>query len=256
MSGAWSIGRVAGIPVRLHWSLLALGAFVGLTQGQGALGTLLGAAILFASVVAHEVAHALTARTFGIETRDIVHTPFGGIARLEGMPASGRAEVAIALAGPIASLALAATAFGATWLLAPAGLAGSVLATLAWSNAMLGLFNLVPAFPLDGGRVLRGVLHERIGLRRATDVAASVGRVAAVAMGIVGLFSASVSLVLIAVFVWTASGRERAAVDARDRWERLPRAWDAYGRAIPVELVPAAWPTRRPVVVTWRSDPR
>lgn len=255
MSGSWSIGRIAGIPVRLHWSLLALGALVGLTEGQGALGTLVGAAILFASVVAHEVAHALTARTFGIETRDIVLTPIGGIARLEGMPARGRAEVAIALAGPVASLVIAGAAFGAASLAVPGSIVASLLGTLAWSNGMLGTFNLIPAFPLDGGRVLRGFLHERIGLRAATNLAASIGRVAAVVMGLAGLFSASVSLVLIALFVWSASGQERRAVATREAEERRPRAWDAQGRAIEVELVPV-FPRRQPVVVGWATRSR
>jgi Zn-dependent protease len=251
MSG-WSIGRVFGIPIRLHWSLLALGALVGITQGQGALGVLVAAALLFASIVAHELAHALTARLYGIETRDIVLTPIGGIARLEGLPATGRAEVAIALAGPIMSLAIAGSALAAQSVLAPAGLLGWTLGTLASSNAMLGLFNLVPAFPLDGGRVLRGFLHERIGLTRATDVAASVGRFAAIVMGFVGLLSANVSLVLIAMFVWVASGRERSAIEQNRTAARPLEAWDARGRAIEAELMPA-WPRRQPVVVTWRG---
>jgi Zn-dependent protease len=256
MSGAFGIGRVFGIPVRVHWTLLALGAIVGLTQGAGAIGTLIGAVLLFASVVAHEVSHALVARGFGIATRDIVLTPIGGVARLEDMPRSGRAEVAIAVAGPIASLLIAGAAFLALALVKPLGLAASLLGTLAWSNAMLGLFNLVPAFPMDGGRVLRGVLSERVGLSRATEIASSIGRVVAIAMGIVGLFTGGVSMVLIAFFVWSASGRERDAVRAEEAYARMPRAWDADGRPVPVEIVPAeivpAW--SRPVVITWSRD--
>lgn len=271
MNGSWSIGRVAGIPVRLHWSLLAIAAFVVVTQGLGAVGSVLGAVLLFASIVVHELAHALTARLYGVRTRDIVLTPIGGIARLEGM-ATGMGEVAIALAGPIASLALAAGAFGVVWLLPLKGLALSIVTTLAWSNAMLGLFNLIPAFPMDGGRVLRGLLASRIGLSPATRLAATVGRVAAVLMGIGGLATGNVSLALIAVYVWMASGRERDAVLREEReasWEdwsryvaprrgvgarsgwlddarREPRAWDAQGRPIHVELVdtrPRAQPT-------------
>lgn len=224
MSGAWSVGRVAGIPVRLHWSLLLLAGVGLLFSGSGALGAVTGAVLLFASIVVHEVAHALVARTYGIQTRDIVLTPIGGIARLEGMPARGRAEVAIAIAGPLASLSIAALAWGLGTFV-PVGLGASLLGTLAWANGMLGLFNLIPAFPLDGGRVLRGALAESLGMRRATDLAVTVGRGAAIVMGIAGLATASVSLVLIAFFVWSASGRERDALVERDAWAREAAAW-------------------------------
>jgi Zn-dependent protease len=246
--GGWNVGRVFGIPVRLHWSLLLLGAFIGFTYGQGALGALLGAALLFASVVAHEVAHALVARGYGIETRDIVLTPIGGIARLEGMPESGRAEAVIALAGPAMSLALAGLAWSAS-LFVPGGFGASLLASLAWTNGMLGVFNLIPAFPMDGGRVLRGALQERIGVRAATSLAANVGRVAAIAMCLFGLFTGSWSLVFIALFVWSAGSRERAMVEEREAWARRPQAWDAWNRPIEVEMIPSPWEQRRRVVI-------
>jgi Zn-dependent protease len=253
MEGSWSIGRVAGIPVRLHWTLLVLVALFGLAQGAGALAALGGAALLFASVVAHEVAHAVVARGYGIRTRDIVLTPIGGVARLEGMPASGGAEVAIALAGPAMSLAIAAGAW-ALGLVAGKGVIAVVLASLFQSNLMLGLFNLLPAFPMDGGRVLRGFLHERLGLRAATDVAAGLGRVIAVAMGIAGIFWSMPSLVLVAVFVWIAGGREQRATEAEafapSFRSRATLAWDEHGRPIPAELVvPRRAPVRRIVFV-------
>ena len=246
MSGGFRIGEIAGIPIRLHWSLLLFGAFVAFTSGGGALGALLSALLLFGSIVLHELGHALVARGYGIATRDIVLTPIGGIARIEGMPRSGRAEVAIALAGPIVSLAIAGLSFGALSLLPMKGIAVGLLSTLGWTNGMLGLFNLIPAFPLDGGRVLRGALASRVGLVRATEVAASVGRVAAIAMGLVGLAVGNPSLVLVAVFVWMAGGRERAMVRA----ERQPRAWDVFGRPVEVEWVEPVRPVaRRPFVV-------
>lgn len=253
MGWALKIGRVAGIPVRVHWTLFALLAVVGLLTGSGILGILAGAVILFGSVVAHELGHALVARGYGIHTRDIVLTPLGGIARLEGMAATGRAEVAIALAGPAVSLALAGLAGLGVLSLTPTGLAASALDTLLWANVMLGAFNLVPAFPMDGGRVLRGLLHERIGLSRATRIAAALGRVIAIAMGLVGLFTQSWSLVLIAVFVWIAGGRERDAVVDREaharRWASMPRAWDEHGRPLRIELLDRA--PRRPIVIRW-----
>jgi Zn-dependent protease len=252
--GGWRIGEVAGIPVRLHWSLLLLGAWIGFTAGGGALGALIGAVLLFASIVAHEVGHALVARAYGIQTRDIVLTPIGGVARLDGMPAKGRAEVAIAIAGPAVSLAIAGLSFAALTFLPVHGLAASVLGSLVWSNGMLGVFNLIPAFPMDGGRVLRGVLAERIGMARATDVAAGIGRAAAIAMGLFGLFGGNTSLVLIAVFVWITSGRERAMAHEHELRARQPEAWDARGRPIEVELVDPWAPRvlRRPVVVRYR----
>lgn len=257
MSGAWSFGRVAGIPVRVHWTLVALVVVFGLVQGAGALVAIGGAALLFASVVAHEVAHALVARGFGIQTRDIVLTPIGGVARLEGSPETGRAEVAIALAGPAMSLALAAGAWLVGGFAAQGSVAALVLGSLFQSNLMLGLFNLVPAFPMDGGRVLRGVLQERLGLRVATNVATSLGRGIAVAMGLAGIVWSWPSLVLVAVFVWLAGGRERAAaeVEADERELFRPHrafgvmAWDEHGRPISAEVVaPRRAPAMRRVV--------
>jgi len=245
--GGFRIGQIAGIPIRLHWSLLLFGAFVALSSGGGVLGALLSGVLLFGSIVLHELGHAMVARGYGIQTRDIVLTPIGGIARIEGMPRSGRAEVAIAIAGPIVSLAIAGLAASALWLLPVKGIAVGLLSTLMWTNAMLGLFNLIPAFPMDGGRVLRGALSHRIGLSRATDIAANVGRVAAIVMGVFGLATGNVSLALVAVFVWMAGGRERAMVKA----EQQPRAWDVFGRPIEVEMVerPTRPILRRPVVV-------
>lgn len=257
MEGSWNIGRVAGIPVRVHWTLLALAAVYGLTLGAGAVAGLAGAALLFASVVAHEVAHALVARGYGIRTRDIVLTPIGGVARLEGLPRSGWAEAAIALAGPAASLAIAAGAWALSPLAGQGGLA-VVLSSLLRANLMLGLFNLLPAFPMDGGRVLRGLLSERVGLLTATGFAARLGRALAVLMGIAGLFGGMPSLVLVAVFVWMAGGREHRATEreeaVRAARRAMPRAWDAWGREIPAELVvphPRLAPRR--VVVRWRE---
>lgn len=252
----FGIGRVAGIPVRVHWTLIGLAVVFGLTAGAGALAGLASAVLLFASVVAHEVAHALVARGYGIATRDIVLTPIGGVARLEGLPRSGWAEAAIALAGPIASLAIALAAWGLSAFAGQGSLA-IVLGALVRTNLMLGLFNLLPAFPMDGGRVLRGLLSERFGLRSATDVAARLGRAIAIAMGIAGVVWSMPSLVLVAVFVWMAGGSERRATERdeaeRVRRERMPRAWDAWGREIPAELVMIPERAPRRVVVRWRE---
>lgn len=132
MNGAFRVGQIAGIPIRLHWSLLLFVGFIALTSGGGVLGALLGGVLLFASIVLHELGHALVARGYGIRTHDIVLTPIGGVARIEGMPKNGRAEMLIALAGPIVSLVIAGLATGALWLLPVKGVIASLLGTLAW----------------------------------------------------------------------------------------------------------------------------
>jgi Zn-dependent protease len=266
LGSAWKIGRVAGIPVRVHWTLPVLLVAFAVLTGAGVLGIVASAVLLFGSVVAHELAHALVARGYGIRTRDIVLTPLGGVARLEGMASTGRAEVAIALAGPAASLALAGLSWLVIALVSPSGILGSALDTLLWANAMLGLFNLLPAFPMDGGRVLRGLLHDRIGIERATRIAAAIGRGAAIVMALVGIFTQTWSLLVIAVFVWIAGGRERDAVVTeqnlmrarRHAWAPVPRAWDEHGRRIPIELVddrPAQAVPRRMVILRWPPGP-
>ncbi len=214
----WSlrIGKVFGIPIRLHWTLLLLVAFPAWGGGAaGMLATGVGLGLLFASVLAHEVAHALTARRYGIGTQDIVLLPFGGMARIDRAPDNGRQEAVIALAGPAMSLALAGLAAVGHAFLPPGTVFATVASTLMWANLMLGVFNLLPAFPMDGGRILRGILERRQGMLRATQFAAKLGRVLAVAMGVASIALGSWSLGMIAVFVWFAGRSEEQMVQAR-----------------------------------------
>ena len=223
MRWSWKIGRIAGIDLRVHATFLILLAWSALASYR-ATGTATGAArgvlftlALFASVVLHELGHALTARRYGVPTKDITLLPIGGVARLEYIPKEPREELRIALAGPAVTLAIVLVLYAALRLLGlpltPAQDAltsrGSFISQLMWVNVSLLVFNLLPAFPIDGGRVLRAALALRMDYVRATEVAVRVGRGFALLFGIVGLFY-NPFLVLIALFVWTGAGGEAA----------------------------------------------
>jgi len=217
-SSHWSfpLGRVLGVEIRVHASfflLVALFAFA--STGPGGAGLLSGMSwlvVLFACVVVHELAHCVVGQARGAVVRDIVLLPIGGMSRLERLPARPEDEFAMAAAGPLASVllgvgaAMVAVAVGVALL--PIDLAtGSLLARLSWVNLMLAAFNLLPAFPLDGGRMLRALLERRHGKAVATRRAASVGRVVAVAMIATGCFF-DVWLVIIGAFVYFAATAE------------------------------------------------
>ncbi|MCX4239280.1 site-2 protease family protein [Paraliomyxa miuraensis] len=214
----WSrkLGRFAGIDTYVHASLLLLAAWVA-WESWSVMGT--GAAVLFsvaslagvfASVLLHELGHALAARRYGIPTRRITLSLIGGVAQLEGMPRRPRQELVVALAGPAVNFAIAA----GLWLVLPvfgSGVLALLLGNLLVANVILGVFNLLPAFPMDGGRALRAILAERMGSRRATETAASIGKGLAIAMGVVGLLWGPSMLMVVAVFVWFSANAEQQA---------------------------------------------
>jgi Zn-dependent protease len=213
------IATIAGVTLRVHVTFLALIALVALAAGDagesavGAVGWLLA---LFACVIAHELAHSLVARSKGIAVHEIDLLPFGGVSRMERIPERWRDEAAIAVAGPIASVGVALVAFGLAAavrvpLLPPDPWDGPVLARLGWVNLLLAGFNLLPAFPLDGGRVFRALLERDRSRVEATRQAARVSRMLAAAMIGVGLM-VNAWLVIIGVFVIMAGGAEEAAV--------------------------------------------
>ena len=214
----WNLGRVAGITIRVHVTLLLLLAwiaFVYALHGAGAVGSAFGVLLVvcvFAIIAIHELGHALVARHYGIRTRDIMLLPIGGIASLEHMPERPAQELAVALVGPAINLAIAA----ALWWVP-----GVFAHELAWINLGLAVFNLIPAFPMDGGRALRALLALRLGQERATDLAAACGKIFAVAFGIWGLFYNPL-LVLIAVVVWFGASQERALVHLRSALAGVP----------------------------------
>lgn len=233
---SWSIklGRFAGIDVFLHLTFLLLVAFIGYTSFVNT-GTIAGAIegvlfilALFGSVVLHEYGHALTARRFGIPTRDITLYPIGGVARLERMPEKPWQELAVALAGPAVNVVIAFVLFfgllvtgNLGWPSLQAMENGPLLQRLMYTNLSLALFNLIPAFPMDGGRVLRAGLAMYLNYAMATRIAAGLGKAVALVFGFVGLFS-NPMLVLIAVFVWFAGDQEAQAVQMRSALYGIP----------------------------------
>jgi Zn-dependent protease/CBS domain-containing protein len=234
MKWSWKIGRFAGIDVFVHATFLLLVAFFGFSywqQTRSVQGTLQGLAFLFflfLSVILHEFGHALTARRFGIHTRDITLLPIGGVARLERMPEKPVQELWVALAGPAVNLVIAALIFVAmlvTNSLVPlTGLsltAGSFVSRLLIVNLSLALFNLLPAFPMDGGRVLRSLLAMRMDYVRSTQVAAGIGQGMALLFGILGLFT-NPFLVFIALFVWIGAQQESSLVQMKYAFSGIP----------------------------------
>jgi Zn-dependent protease len=200
MGWSWRLGRLFGIDVRVHPTFLILLGWVGLSHvatGAGwaaVLGELGFLLLLFGIVVLHELGHALAARRYGIRTRDITLLPFGGIARLERIPEEPGKELVIALAGPAVNVALAAGLFGVMFLASsidlfatPSLFDGELPARLFWVNVWLAAFNMIPAFPMDGGRVLRALLAFRGDYLQATRVAAGIGQGIALLFGLAGL---------------------------------------------------------------------
>lgn len=213
------IGRVSGIEIRLHWTfflLVALFAWAGTTpDSPGVVSLMSWLVLIFASVVVHELSHCFVGRTRGVVVHEILLLPIGGVSKLENLPDDPRDELAIAIAGPAASAGLALFAGIAAVLLSvpllPVDLLdGAFVARLFWFNLIVAGFNLLPAFPLDGGRVLRALLERRYDLERATHVAARCGRVVAIVMVVGGLF-VDVWLTLIGIFVYFGASAEEAA---------------------------------------------
>lgn len=219
LRGSITLGTVAGTRIRLHFTLLlflALLAAILYRQG-GAAAAASGSlfyALLFLCVLLHEFGHIIAARGLGVRTPEVVLLPIGGISRLERIPERPRDELLVALAGPATSLALALALALALGGLPPmieafdASGPRALLAQLAYANLMLLVFNMIPAFPMDGGRVLRALLSWRLGHLRGTRIAAAIGQGAAILIGLLGLFAGHVILVLIALFVYFSANSE------------------------------------------------
>jgi len=189
MKWSWKLGEIAGIGIYLHVTFLLLLGWVAVSHylaGQSIAMMINGVVFLlalFGIVVLHELGHALTARRFGIPTRDITLLPIGGVARLERMPDDPKQELWVALAGPAVNVVLATVLFIVLRLtsgVAPLSqfnvVGGEFLSKLMWVNVSLALFNMLPAFPMDGGRVLRALLAMRLDYVRATQIAANIGQ--------------------------------------------------------------------------------
>ncbi len=233
MKWSWKIGEFAGIGVYMHATFLILIGWIilnGYVGGLGLAGTvsnLIFVLALFLCVVLHEYGHALTARRYGIKTRDITLLPIGGVARLERMPDNPRHELWVALAGPAVNLVIAGGLFLALLIVSPAqALAwnvtgGSFLERMFAVNLVLAVFNLVPAFPMDGGRVVRALLATRIEYTRATQIAASLGQAVALLLGLVGFFTNPL-LMFTALFVWIGAAQESNLTQMKSSLSGIP----------------------------------
>jgi Zn-dependent protease len=235
MKWSWRLGRIAGIDIEIHATFAFLLAWIALLEyrrTQTVAGVVTGIVFIlavFASVVLHEYGHALTARRYGVRTRSITILPIGGVASLERMPSQPKQELAIAIAGPIVTVTLVVVlwillrALGTPLVLTEANFEDApFLVRLMWVNVVLAVFNLLPAFPMDGGRVLRAALAMRFDYVQATRIAAVGGRAFALLFGFYGLSAGNPFLVFIAIFVWIGAQGESWSVQLQSALRGLP----------------------------------
>src|SRR5262245_31111727 len=231
----WSlnIGRIAGTAVRIHFTFILFLAWIFIASWysggpQAAWSSLAFMILLFACVLGHEFGHIFTARAFGVATPDVTLLPIGGVARLERIPEKPSEEFLVAIAGPLVNvaIALALMAFAGAdlqteKLSAMENARFAMVDRLAAVNLFLAVFNMIPAFPMDGGRVLRALLAIRLGHVRATEIAASIGQVVAFGLGFLGLFGNPL-LIFIAIFVYLAASSEAQLVAMRAMSRDVP----------------------------------
>jgi Zn-dependent protease/predicted transcriptional regulator len=236
MNWSFKLGKVRGIDIQVHLTfalILIWAAYRWSTStGQGIQGALFGIVatlLLFFSVTLHELGHSLQALKLGLKVRDITLMPIGGLARMEEIPEDPNKEIRIALAGPLVNFGIAALLIGVglvldartllSWeeLLASLGSTSwsGLLAYLTSANLAIGLFNLIPAYPMDGGRVLRAILAKKINYAKATQIAAQVGQGLALLFGLWGFMGGSWTMVIIAIFVWMGAGQENQGVQVK-----------------------------------------
>lgn len=259
MRWSWKLGKYGGIDVFLHTTFLILLGWIALSywaESRSLAAAVAGVGfflLLFLCVLLHEFGHALTARRYGIKTRNIVLLPIGGVARLERMPEEPGQELRVALAGPAVNVVIVAVLYA---LLKTTGgldswarislISGPILQRLMLVNVFLAGFNLIPAFPMDGGRVLRALLAMRMEYTKATQIAASIGQGLAMVLGFVGLF-VNPFLLFIALFVWIGAAQEASMVQMKGALGGIP-----VERAMMTDFrtVEAGAPLRRAVELT------
>ena len=221
--GTFVLGRLSGIPLLIHWSVLLIALLIGssLATDYGWVGAGLAMVAFLASIVAHEFAHALVARRYGVSTQSIQLWALGGVARLDREAPTARAEGWIAAAGPLASLAVAAVSLGAFFALLAGDLRGGAIAVLGWLggiNVMLAVFNMLPGAPLDGGRILKAWRWGRHGDRfRATREAANAGKAVGwsiAGIGAVAMFYGQPGLMFIVTGAFIAINAKAEALGA------------------------------------------
>lgn len=243
MSWSFKLGRIFGIDIKVHLTFALILIWGALNYG-GSAGPLYGLIVtlaLFSLVLLHELGHSLAAIGYGIPVRDITLLPIGGLARLERMPEKPLHELVVALAGPAVNVVLAlillpvimflGLAQGVSFSLAMLQQPGllNLLVFLLSANIMLAVFNMIPAFPLDGGRVFRAILGFFMEYQQATQIATVIGRFLAVGLGLIGLFSGQFLLAFVALFIFVAGGQENQVVAARSILRKVQAA-QALGR--------------------------
>ena len=253
MESGISLCKVRGIQIRMHITfplILVWGAVqFGLLAGLGARGAVFGVLVtllLFVIVVLHELGHSFVAQSYGITVRQIVLLPIGGVALLERIPEKPSQEFAIAIAGPLVNFGLAAVmavlglvlgvdlqlrGFGTVLQQLGEGSLQAIFSYIFVLNLFLGLFNLLPAFPMDGGRVLRALLASRMDYARATALAVAIGQGLAWLMGLWGFLGGGFFLILVAIFIYTGAGQEGRMVQLRSVLRDLT-VGQAYSRQV------------------------
>jgi Zn-dependent protease/CBS domain-containing protein len=228
MNGKLSLGRVFGISLFVHWTFSLLIIYIiytGMRAGSDVVTigwSLLFILSVFGCVVLHELGHALAARRYGIATRDITLLPIGGVASLESMPEKPSEELVVALAGPAVNLVIVLLLLPFMHLMPELSEmedissvnASNFLMTFMTVNIVLAVFNLLPAFPMDGGRVLRALLAMRMERAKATRIAATVGQVCALGFVILGLYG-NPFMILIGVFIFLGARSEASYTQTR-----------------------------------------
>ena len=237
MNNAIRLFRVGGIQIKMHitfplilvWAALSFGVFNG-GGWEGALYGILVTSLVFGIVVLHELGHSAAARKFQVEVQQIVLLPLGGVAQMERIPEEPEQELGIALAGPLVNfilavvLALAAPFFGqrlsADSLLTLSNSIGQLTLTSVFlyvfvTNLFIGVFNLIPAFPMDGGRILRALLATRLRYAQATEIAVTVGQILSWGFGLWGFLTGNFLLIILAIFIYTGAGQEGRMVQLR-----------------------------------------
>jgi Zn-dependent protease len=286
MFRSWRLGTAFGINIFVHWSFAILPIWVLFEHWGNAVRVAVALAFiaaLFSFVVLHELGHALAARYFGIQTRDITLYPIGGVARLERMSEKPWEELCIALAGPVVNAGLAVLLLLATVLAflfwnTGGGLVTAALVTgnaeavgldivtflggLALANVVLGVFNLLPAFPMDGGRVLRALLAMRMSRLRATEIAANIGAGLALLLALLGLAGGGLMMFLVAAFVFLAGRQELFMLRHREFMKQMapepptaeePEISPVAPTAIPERFTGILWDGQARVWVVWQD---
>lgn len=236
MRWSFKLAKLWGIDIYVHYTFVLLLIWIFLSRGAKndwatSLISVFFTLIIFGVVTLHEYGHALTARHFGISTRDITLWPFGGVATLQSLPQTPRQEVLVALAGPAVNFVLALATYLFTDFVFIPHLAANFIPIVRiygaetlywfmWSNIVLMAFNLIPAFPMDGGRVLRGFLSKKYDFLTATDKAVSIGRACAIIMAIYGA-GYNHMLIVIAIFIWWSGSQELNQAIMLERMRRV-----------------------------------